>query len=139
MILIQCTKSKRDEPTKAKDLYDASDLFCKMRAYAEAKHDEYRILSAKHGLVHPQDRIKPYDERGLSERQAEQIATAVAAWDVDTVEVVAGRGYLDPLIPELEAQGIDVINNFAGIGIGTRKKLLKERTQEHTNETLSAY
>lgn len=110
-----------------------------MRAYAEATHDEYRILSAKHGLVHPEDRISPYDERGLTENQAEQIASTVAAWGKDRIEVVAGREYLDPLVPELEARGIDVINNFAGTGIGTRKKLLMERTQHHNNESLSAY
>lgn len=36
VILIQCTDSKRDEAAMAINLYDESNLFCKMRSYAQA-------------------------------------------------------------------------------------------------------
>lgn len=58
--LISCVKTKRDEPATPKDLY-ASDYFEKMRSYAEQYHDDWWILSAKHGLPNPDDEpIKPY-------------------------------------------------------------------------------
>jgi len=60
--LVSCVKSKKDEPATPKALY-TSDYFQKMRAYAEQHHDDWWILSAKHGLLDPDgDPIKPYDE-----------------------------------------------------------------------------
>jgi hypothetical protein len=58
--LVPCVKAKRDEPSPASQLYD-STWFRKARAYAEAKADTWRVLSAKHGAVHPGKIIAPYD------------------------------------------------------------------------------
>lgn len=60
--LVSCVKSKRDEPAKPRELY-TSAYFEKMRAYAEQEHDEWWILSAKHGLLDPDGSpIDPYNE-----------------------------------------------------------------------------
>jgi len=134
--LIQCTNAKRDEPAPAKHLYDASAYFCAMRRWARARGDPWYILSAKHGLVAPDTRLEPYDERGLSEAQAETIATQLHADGVDTVHVTAGTDYTEPLVPELEARGIDVVNHFAGKRIGTRRSELEQAARELENETL---
>jgi len=124
--LVQCTKTKRDEAAPAQELYDVSDYFCDMRGYAKAQDCPWYILSAKHGLVHPETAVEPYDERGLSETQAAEIATKLAKQNVSTVEVVAGSDYSDPLVPELEKEGIEVINNLRGCKIGTRQNRLQE-------------
>lgn len=60
--LVSCSSAKAEQPAKARDLY-TSQLFRKSRQYAEATCDRWYILSAKHGLVHPDRRIAPYDHR----------------------------------------------------------------------------
>nr|WP_227008353.1 DUF6884 domain-containing protein [Pseudarthrobacter sp. AB1] len=40
-----------------------SQLFTKASAYAEKTCDRWYILSAKHGLVHPDTVLEPYDQR----------------------------------------------------------------------------
>lgn len=140
VVLIQCTKTKRDETAEARKLYDPSDYFRKMRAYAVAKTgeaDEWYILSGKHGLVHPETVLEPYNEVGLSERQAREIAGELSDMGVDTAELVAGgRDYCDPLTPHLERHGIDVLEPFRGLLIGERKQRLKSAVRELQNEQL---
>jgi hypothetical protein len=103
--------------------------FRKMRAWAESQSCGWAILSAKHGLVDPDDQLTDYDERGISERMANKIATELSARGVDTIHICAGRGYTDSLIPACESRGIDCINHFAGKGIGKRMQLLNEATE----------
>jgi len=134
--LIQCTNSKRDSKARARDLYDESSYFRKMRAWALARGNPWYILSAKHGLVAPDDHVDPYDERGLSESQAEAIAETLADRGVRTVDVTAGRDYTDHLVPALERRGIDVLNHFAGQGIGERQQSLQSATDHIRHNTL---
>jgi hypothetical protein len=57
----------------AKDLY-ASDWFCKAREYVERRSDVWYILSAKLGLLEPDQVIEPYEQTlnrmPISERRA---------------------------------------------------------------------
>lgn len=57
--LISCVKKKKEVATKAKELYTSS-LFIKAKEFAEKKFDKYYILSAKYGLVDPDEVIEPY-------------------------------------------------------------------------------
>lgn len=123
--LIQCTKSKRNTPSQARDLYDTSDLFTLMRDYAEARDEPWFILSAKHGLVAPDTELAPYDEFGLNESQCERAAWVLDERGYDTVQVIAGKEYTDELTPALEAQGIEVIELCRGLRIGNRMQKLK--------------
>lgn len=131
--LIQCTNTKRDEECLAEHLYDESAYYRKMRLWARARGNPWFILSAKHGLLNPNRVTSPYDAVGLTEQQAEDIATELAGMDVDTVDVTAGRKYTDNLVPALKRQGIDVINHFAGLRIGERQKRLEAKTLELLN------
>jgi len=135
VILIQCVSSKRDKRLPAKDLYD-SVYFDAMKRYAEASDDDYRILSAKHGLLHPEVEIDPYDEFGLSDEQAASIATTLATAGINHVEVIAGRKYTNPLTPELEEHGIDVLELCRGMRIGERVEWLQNKCRELENHTL---
>jgi len=127
--LIQCTDSKRDTPALARDLYDESRYFCRMRAWAEHRGNLWYILSAKHGLIAPTEIIAPYDERGLIEEQASEISRSLHNVGVETVHITAGRDYTSPLIPRLETFGMDVVNHFAGEPIGRRERLLREAVE----------
>ena len=57
----------------AKDLY-ISDWFVKARAHVEQAGNEWFILSAEHGLVHPENVIAPYERTlnamGIADRRA---------------------------------------------------------------------
>lgn len=126
--LIQCTATKRDHEAPARMLYDESAYFRKMKAWAESRPGQWYILSAKHGLVSPEEPLAPYDERGLSAEQAEQIATELDERAISRVYVCAGRDYLDELTPALESVYIDVVDPFAGMRIGERMNELEART-----------
>jgi hypothetical protein len=58
--LVSCVKSKRDQPALACDLY-TSPLFRKARAWAQSRCTRWYILSAKYGLVSPDEVIEPYE------------------------------------------------------------------------------
>jgi hypothetical protein len=59
-ILLGCVKSKLGHRAHAKDLY-VSPLWQGRRRYAEASGQPWQILSAKHGLLDPEQTIAPYD------------------------------------------------------------------------------
>jgi len=117
-------------------LYDESTYFNAMRAYATAKNDEWYILSAKNGLVHPDTELHPYDEFGLSKAQATQIAEKLPEFGVDTVEMVAGKKYVEPLTPALETRDITIIDKFKGLKIGERVAKLNTETRKLQNQSL---
>jgi hypothetical protein len=58
--LVQCASSKKDGRYPAQELYD-STYFEKKQAFADELTDEWWILSAKHGILHPDTVIEDYD------------------------------------------------------------------------------
>jgi len=143
IVLAQCTAKKRDGRHRAKDLYDDSTYFRKQRAYARAKGDYWLILSAEYGLVDPNSTIDSYDthvdDLNDTDAWARDIATDLAdgsATPPATVEILGGRSYADPLVPELESLGYDVVEPLCGLGIGERMAKLNELTKEVNHATL---
>ena len=65
--LVACSRTKADQPAPARELY-VSPLFRAARAYAEGHYGpgQWLILSARYGLVDPDQVLAPYD---LSLRQ----------------------------------------------------------------------
>ena len=60
VVVVQCAATKRNYRMRARDLYN-SVLFQWSRVFADEFACDWRILSAKHGLVHPSDVLDPYD------------------------------------------------------------------------------
>ena len=60
--LVACASRKLQRPAPARDLY-VSPLFKKASVYAEQTCDRWYVLSAMHGLVHPDTVLEPYDQR----------------------------------------------------------------------------
>lgn len=58
--LVGCASQKLQRPAPARELY-CSQLFRKAAAYVEQTCDRWYILSAKHGLVHPDTILEPYN------------------------------------------------------------------------------
>lgn len=60
--LVACGARKLQRPAPARELY-TSQLFKKASAYAELTCERWYVLSARHGLVHPDTVLDPYDQR----------------------------------------------------------------------------
>ncbi|MCU1510458.1 MAG: hypothetical protein JWO34_298 [Arthrobacter sp.] len=60
--LVGCASQKLKRPAPTRELY-VYQLFKKASAYAELTCDRWYLLSAKHGLVHPDTVLEPYDMR----------------------------------------------------------------------------
>ena len=59
--LVGCVKTKRPGPSPAADLYDSA-LVRGRRRFVEATCDQWFILSAKHGLVAPDEVLARYED-----------------------------------------------------------------------------
>ena len=84
--LVACCKKKLAEPADARSLY-VSPLFRKASQYCEAQYDAWFILSAKYGLVAPEQIIVPYDWSLLA--QGEEARTA---WGRTVLAQIQARG-----------------------------------------------
>ena len=135
--LVSCVKTKREEPATPKNLY-TSDYFEKMRSYAEQYHDDWWILSAKHGLLDPDGKpIEPYDEtlsgarvikkRDWAEQVAEELYDQGLLSEEVTLVVHAGKDYYEELLPLIEDRDVSVEIPTEGLGIGEKKSWYKER------------
>lgn len=78
--LVGCASMKLKRPAPARDLY-TSPLFRKASAHAEATCDRWYVLSAKHGLVHPDEVVEPYNVKlGRSTRDPATDAPPIHQW-----------------------------------------------------------
>ncbi|OYR82519.1 hypothetical protein DJ71_11845 [Halorubrum sp. E3] len=127
--LISCTKSKREEAAKPKDLYLESAFFRKARQYVEANHDAWYILSAKHHLLDPDgDPIEPYDEtlsgasvdtkREWAETVFEQLRKEGLLGDGNRLVFHAGRDYHGELTPLLSETSVEFSVSTDGLQFG---------------------
>lgn len=128
--LVACGKQKRQvDVAPARSLY-SSPLFRKSAAYAEQRCQVWFILSAKYGLLWPNNLLSPYDQK--------LDRTGMASWDemildrlreelADVTDphlvVLAGeqyRGFLSPPEWPFEVP-------MLGLGIGQQLKWLTEQ------------
>ena len=134
LYLVSCVKTKLPRPAKAKDLY-VSDWFRKARAYVEREDTAWRILSAKYGLVDPEEVIRPYEKTLITMRKAERRAWAgevLAALerrlaDADAVVFLAGARYREFIEPWLTSRGVRVDVPMRGLSQGRQLAWLGAR------------
>ena len=131
LALVSCVKLKASQPRPAKDLY-VSPLFRALRAYAEATAEEWYILSAEHGLVHPETVIAPYERTLMKMRSAERsewadrVSSALApiVQSGDEIIMLAGERYREGLLPWLSDRGVNVTIPLAGLKMGQQLQRL---------------
>ncbi len=132
LVLVGCGAAKRDEAVEARNLY-TSNYFALKRRYAE-RSGEWRVLSAEHGLVHPETVLEPYDtvvddlDTEETEAWAEDVTDDLRELvdAVDEVVVLAGASYIDPLREFFSRADVRVRYPFADTGgIGEQMALLK--------------
>lgn len=128
--LLGCGKSKQTVAAPARLLY-TGQLFALGRQYLEDRCRQWFILSAQHGLLHPDSVIEPYDLSlaSLSPEQRRHWALGVRASLEAAVPdlnqgmlVLAGQVYVRALT---ETLGRCLANPLLGLGIGQRLAWLK--------------
>lgn len=113
LAIMNCKSLKRDSPTPARDMYDKSAQFRAQRDLFEQVYDGWAVLSAKHGVVLPDEIIEPYDlsmyskaqrlkaGRGLTKEEKAQWAVIVrdhSIWNnYDEVHFHVSKAYWDPI------------------------------------------
>src|SRR2546421_547529 len=138
IFLVSCASTKLEEPAKAEDLY-VSPLFIKAKKFAQLSADKWFILSAKHKLLEPHRRIKPYDKTLLlmPKEQRKKWAIQVArelrskTSPKDHVVILAGEAYRQYLVPELEQMGYSVQTPVEGLSIGRQLQWLNTKLHEY--------
>ncbi len=134
LFLVSCVKTKLPQPAKAKDLY-VSDWFRKARAYVEREGGAWRILSAKYGLVDPEDVVRPYEKTLITMRKVERSTWAgnvlealePCLADADTVVFLAGERYREFLEPALRSRGVALDVPMRGLSQGRQLAWLGAR------------
>jgi hypothetical protein len=138
-VLVQCTQSKqRREQVPAKQLY-RGQLWDAQRRFAET-HEQWFILSGKHRVVCPDEEISYY-QKHISDVDdidvwAQNVAQRLSGVEGEELIIVAGSEYADPIVPLLEAKGIEVLEPCCGMKIGERVAWLREQAKARANQTL---
>lgn len=131
IVLVSCVSEKRTTACPARDLY-TSDWFTKAARYAGQIADEWYILSAKYGLVHPDQVLEPYNTTlktmGKSARQAwaEQVFASFKSRlsSDDTVVFLAGQAYREFLLARIARLGCKTEIPMEGLRIGEQMQWL---------------
>ena len=131
IVLISCVSKKLNHKSKAKDLY-ISALFKYNYQYAQLlKPDRIFILSAKYGLIDPDDEIEPYDETLNTKSRNE-----IREWSLkilsdlnqktnlkeDEFIFLTGKNYRMFLIPKIKNYEVPL----EGLTIGKQLSFLKK-------------
>ena len=131
--LVSCVSQKTPYPAPARDLY-VSSLFQKARAYVLKSGSPWFILSAEHGLVHPDDVLCPYEKTLNNMRAAERRAWAekvqhqmeITLPDAEKVVILAGKHYRKHLEPWLCSRYASVRVPMRNLRIGEQLRWLSE-------------
>lgn len=135
LYLISCTKNKSEIPCKTKEMYWKSCLFKMAWEYAENK-GKIMILSAKHGLLDPEEFIEPYDKsltttpyklRMIWAHEVHKnILPILKVYNITEIIFLTGRYYFEYLKDLLLVDGYSIQLPLNGMGIGIRMKYFKE-------------
>ena len=128
IVLVGCSGSKAAQPARAAELFTGA-AFRKARDLAIRSGKPWYVISAKFGLLHPDELVAPYDV--YLPKQSPRYRSAWAQWVVAqlgerhplqdaVIEAHAGSAYCDPLIHPLTEAGATLFQPLAGLGLGRR-------------------
>lgn len=135
--LVACTSKKALYPTTAEDLY-RSPLFDGAKWFAKSRCNSWFILSAKHGLLAPNDMVEPYDKSlhqlDDSDRQAwaEQVYSKLSVSIEPSAKIVflAGDKYRQYLQKYFDLEGRLTSAPLSELGIGSQVSWLQKLFSE---------
>ncbi len=128
IVLVGCSGSKAARPARAADLFTGA-AFGKARDLAIGRGKPWYVISAKFGLLHPDELIAPYDV--YLPKQSARYRSAWGSWVVAqlgerhqlrgaVVETHAGSAYCEPLIGPLAEAGATLTQPLDGLRLGER-------------------
>lgn len=132
LYLVSCVSKKLPHPAPAREFY-CSTWFVLARRLIEREHAPWYILSAKHGLVHPDSALAPYDQTLRTMRVADRRDWAARVErqmdetlpSAEEVIVFAGKRYREYLQDYLMRRFDSVKVPMRGLGIGQQLSWLK--------------
>ena len=130
-VLISCSKTKGGHREVARDMY-ASPLYRKSVMLTEKWGVRFGILSAKHGLLDPNQVIEPYDltlkgaSRSAKIEWARMVDAQIRSLRGKKLVILAGDDYLAPLIEMVESKSFDYYAPMRGLSLGNRLAFLNE-------------
>lgn len=147
-VLISCSKTKGTHRDLARNLYE-SPLYRKSVLTAEGWGVPFSILSAKFGLLRPEDTIEPYDVtlKGASKAFKKDWANRVVAQirtEIDqkkTLIALAGDDYLQPILEASDPAPLNYYAPMKGLSLGTRLSFLNLsiKLEKREDELAKAY
>jgi hypothetical protein len=137
LTLVPCSGPKQSYPCAAWNLY-TSPLFRKTRQFAQYLREPWAILSAKHGLLLPDEVIERYDvtlnEMSAAERRAwgQRVLAHTLMRDLEAspepfVLMLVGKLYWEPLEADLKARGVLMEKPLEGKGHGQSMQWLNDQ------------
>lgn len=134
---VSCVKGKRDHAAPAKDLY-RSTYFTESKTYAMRRFPRWYILSARHGLVEPDQVIAPYEltlnTMPVGERRqwADRVLADILARTAptDALTFLTGTRYHELLVGPLRERGYTVHLPMQGLRFGEKLRWLQQQNAE---------
>lgn len=135
--LVSDSKSQRHMKSLAENLF-SSALFQKSKAYATTKCTRWYILSARYGLIEPNQLIEPYgmmfdDLPGEQKfKWGQQVLASILQQRIVTYDVIvllAGASYQAYLLPVLQARRYTVETPLKGLSAVDQLAWLERATK----------
>jgi hypothetical protein len=135
--LVSCVSSKRDTTSIARELY-TSPLFVGASKFARNRFDRWFILSARHGLLSPEDLVEPYNQTLKSMPQGKRLSWAKLVLKQlrshlsgeESLCFLAGNSYREYLLDPLIDIGCKVSVPLEGLSIGRQLQWYKKLKDE---------
>jgi hypothetical protein len=131
--LISCVSRKRTGTMRAEDLYNISAWFDLLKQIV-IRDNPWYILSAKYGLVHPDDLISSYDEsifkmsyderRAWAAKVCEQMRGRYKRPPKAKFQMLTGGAYRQFLVPLLTEWGATIDFPLGNMRLGPQMRLL---------------
>lgn len=128
LVVVACAKQKLTVAAPASELY-TSPLFALSWGWARDTGHQVAILSARHGVIRPEEVLEPYDTflgslgRAEVERLADHVRGQLSSMDSERIIVLGGSGYVD--LVRRAAPAAEVIDPMHGLSLGHRLRWLK--------------
>jgi len=126
LVISGCTAKKLLYAAPAKNLYQGV-LFKKIKKLVAYNQLDFMILSAKYGLIHGNDIIKPYDKTLKNKNDILKLRKRVIPklkvieLNYDLIIIIMGKKYRDVLSPLFNDNKYKMIYDERGIGGLTSK------------------
>lgn len=121
LLLTSCSSKKLSTSAPAKFLYQGV-IFKKIKKIAKNNHFDFKIISAKYGLLNSNEIIKPYDKSIKNKEDILQLREIVIPKlksiqnDYDLIIIIMGEKYRQVIKPALIESKYKMIHDTRGIG-----------------------